>query len=78
MLSSAGAVILAAGYLLPLFYLSLSLFRGRPATANPWHATGLEWTTQSPPPAENFFRTPVVTEGPYNYPKPGTPGHERA
>ena len=76
-LSSAGAVILAAGYLLPLFYLTLSLVRGRRADANPWHATGLEWTVQSPPPVENFYRTPVVTSGPYNYPKPGAPGHAR-
>ena len=77
-LSSAGAVILAAGYLLPLFYLTLSLFRGQPAGDNPWRATGLEWTTQSPPRVENFVRTPVVTEGPYNYPRPGTPGHARS
>ena len=77
-LSSAGAVILAAGYLLPLFYLTLSLFRGARAGDNPWEATGLEWTTQSPPAVENFFRTPVVTTGPYNYPKPGTPGHARS
>ena len=67
-LSSAGAVILAAGYLLPLFYLTWSLFRGARAPDNPWGATGLEWKTSSPPPTENFFRTPVVTEGPYDYP----------
>ena len=34
---------------------------------NPWRATGLEWTTPSPPPQHNFERTPVVVAGPYCY-----------
>jgi cytochrome c oxidase subunit I len=67
-LSSAGAVILALGYLLPLVYLSWSLFRGPKAPSNPWHATGLEWTTRSPPPEDNFEQPPVVTTDPYAYP----------
>ncbi len=76
-LSSAGAVVLAAGYLLPLFYLTWSLFRGARAPNNPWDATGLEWTTASPPPTENFYETPVVTSGPYDYPPLGPePGPE--
>jgi cytochrome c oxidase subunit I len=66
-LSSAGASILAVGYLLPLAYLLWSLRYGRIAGPNPWQATGLEWTTPSPPPRDNFEATPVVTEEPYNY-----------
>ncbi len=69
-LSSAGAVILAVAYLMPLAYLTWSLIRGEEATANPWDATGLEWHTQSPPRTENFAVTPVVTQPPYYYPKP--------
>jgi cytochrome c oxidase subunit 1 len=69
-LSSAGAVVLAVGYLMPLFYLTWSLLYGRRAPANPWGATGLEWQTASPPPTGNFARPPVVTSGPYNYPMP--------
>ena len=69
-LSSAGSVILAAGYLMPLGYLTWSLFRGERAPDNPWGATGLEWKTRSPPPKENFAVIPTVTEGPYNYPPP--------
>ena len=42
-LSSAGATILAVGYLLPLAYLTWSIFYGEHASANPWGATGLEW-----------------------------------
>jgi cytochrome c oxidase subunit 1 len=67
-LSSAGASILALAYLLPFGYLIWSLFKGARATANPWGASGLEWTTPSPPRTENFEETPVVTGGPYVYP----------
>jgi cytochrome c oxidase subunit 1 len=67
LLSSAGASILAVAYTLPLLYLAWSLFWGRKASANPWRATGLEWTTPSPPPKHNFERTPVVTHEPYRY-----------
>lgn len=67
-LSSAGASILALGYLLPLFYLTWSLWFGKPASANPWGATGLEWQTPSPPTTENFASTPTVTRPPYDYP----------
>jgi cytochrome c oxidase subunit 1 len=66
-LSSAGASILAVAYILPLGYLGWSLLRGERAGPNPWRATGLEWQTSSPPPKQNFERTPVVTEGPYQY-----------
>jgi cytochrome c oxidase subunit 1 len=69
-LSSAGATILAVGYLLPLGYLTWSLFYGERASANPWNAIGLEWRTASPPLTENFVSTPTVTEPPYNYPPP--------
>src|SRR5512136_1356170 len=66
-MSSAGASILAVGYFFPLTYLIWSLFKGEPAGANPWGAKGLEWTTTSPPPTENFHTIPVVTEEPYDY-----------
>jgi cytochrome c oxidase subunit I len=66
-LSSAGASILAVGYALPLFYLLYSILAGARAPANPWGATGLEWSTPSPPPPENFAVTPTVTRPPYQY-----------
>jgi cytochrome c oxidase subunit 1 len=74
-LSSAGATILAMAYLLPLGYLTWSLFYGKRASANPWGATGLEWQTASPPLTENFVSTPTVTEPPYNYPPPEVVQH---
>jgi cytochrome c oxidase subunit 1 len=66
-MSSAGASILAVGYLLPLVYFIWSLKYGKVAGPNPWGATGLEWQTPSPPPPDNFETTPVVTAGPYEY-----------
>jgi len=66
-LSSAGAGILAVGYLLPLCYLLWSWFRGRPAGDNPWHAQGLEWHTRSPPPKDNFDAPPDGGHDPYDY-----------
>jgi cytochrome c oxidase subunit 1 len=66
-MSTAGASIMALGYILPLCYLLWSLRWGKPASANPFNATGLEWQTSSPPPTDNFDQTPVVTHEPYCY-----------
>src|SRR5579859_2049538 len=66
-LSTAGASILAIGYLLPAMYLLWSLKYGAVAGANPWRAAGLEWKIQSPPLADNFLTIPVVTEEAYDY-----------
>jgi cytochrome c oxidase subunit 1 len=67
-MSTAGASILALGYALPLVYLLWSLRFGKKAGPNPWGAVGLEWTTPSPPPKDNFHETPVVTWDAYDYP----------
>ena len=67
LLSTAGASVLAVGYLLPMIYLLWSLRYGPIAEANPWGAAGLEWQTASPPPTFNFDETPVVTWEAYNY-----------
>ena len=66
-LSTAGASILALGFLLPAIYLTWSWLRGPLAGANPWGAKGLEWETPSPPPVENFQVTPIVTKPAYSY-----------
>jgi cytochrome c oxidase subunit 1 len=68
-LSTAGATILAVGYLMPMVYLGWSLRYGKLADDNPWQATGLEWKTSSPPPTFNFDETPVVTWEAYEYDK---------
>ena len=66
-LSSAGAMVLAAAYLMPLGYLTWSLIYGKRAADDPWGAKGLEWRTSSPPPKHNFIGTPVVESVPYDY-----------
>jgi cytochrome c oxidase subunit 1 len=66
-MSTSGASILAIGYLLPVLYLVWSLKFGQIAGANPWRATGLEWTTQSPPLTENFLQVPIVNYEAYDY-----------
>lgn len=66
-LSSAGASILGAGLTMPAVYLVWSLFKGPKAPDDPWLATGLEWRTPSPPPTENFSKTPIVTWEAYEY-----------
>ncbi|MEJ5171218.1 MAG: cbb3-type cytochrome c oxidase subunit I, partial [Fimbriimonadales bacterium] len=65
--STAGASILAVGFLIPAVYLLWSLKYGAPAGPNPWGAKGLEWTIASPPPTTNFLEIPVVREEPYAY-----------
>jgi cytochrome c oxidase subunit 1 len=66
-MSTAGASILAVGYVLPLCYFIWSLRYGQLAGPNTWRATTLEWQTSSPPPTQNFLETPIVTESPYEY-----------
>jgi cytochrome c oxidase subunit I len=68
-LSTAGASVLAVGYLMPMVYFIWSLRYGAVAGANPWGATGLEWSVSSPPPPHNFEEIPVVTTDAYDYSK---------
>ena len=66
-LSTIGAYIMGIGFLLTAYCLFQSLRSGRKAPANPWGGNTLEWACSSPPPYYNFHKTPVVTEGPYEY-----------
>jgi cytochrome c oxidase subunit 1 len=66
-MSTAGASILGAGYVIPLVYFAWSMRYGKVASANPYGATGLEWQTSSPPPTENFEEIPIVTDEAYAY-----------
>jgi len=69
-MSTAGASILGAGYLIPMIYLTWSWFRGPKSDQNPWAAKGLEWeASPTPPPTFNFETTPIVTQEAYAYAK---------
>ncbi len=66
-LSTAGATILGAGYLIPMIYFIWSLRRAPLSGTDPWGARGLEWEIPSPPPTENFVVSPIVTEATHHY-----------
>jgi cytochrome c oxidase subunit 1 len=66
-LSTGGAVLLGGALLLALGNLIIALVWGGRASANPWRSRTYEWLTASPPPTENFPRTPVIDRGPYDY-----------
>jgi cytochrome c oxidase subunit 1 len=65
-ISTVGSFLMAIGFFVILFYLLHSLYRGRPAPANPWGGNSLEWWTPSPPPHDNFETTPAA-EDPYDF-----------
>ena len=67
-MSTLGASIMAAGYLLALAYFLHSIIAGKTAPRNPWGATGLEWNeADSPPNEHNFAHPPVVDREAYDY-----------
>jgi cytochrome c oxidase subunit I len=60
MITSIGSFVFAAGVLLFVVNVLVSLRRGAPAPENPWDAPTLEWATPSPPPPYNFAVVPTV------------------
>jgi len=65
---SIAALVTGAAQFIFLYNLIYSRFRGKPAAANPWEATSLEWSVPSPPPWDNFDgKHPVVYHDPYQY-----------
>lgn len=65
--SSYGSWVLGLGFVVMAVYLIHSLFRGKPAPANPWGGLSLEWQTSSPPPHHNFDETPDLEHDPYDF-----------
>ncbi|HVT09543.1 MAG TPA: cbb3-type cytochrome c oxidase subunit I [Polyangia bacterium] len=69
--STAGASLLAFGFIIIAIYLIYALVHGRLAGDNPWDSRGVEWMTTSPPDKHNFHETPVITVDPHSYQNPG-------
>jgi cytochrome c oxidase subunit I len=65
--STAGASLLAFGFVIIAIYLGFALFYGPVAGPNPWGSRGYEWMTPSPPPTENFDVTPSYEHPPHDY-----------
>jgi cytochrome c oxidase subunit 1 len=65
--STAGASVLAMGFVIILIYLLVSLKHGQAAGPNPWRSRGYEWMTLSPPPVENFLTQPTYPRPPHQY-----------
>ena len=65
--STIGSYMIATGFVIGLVAVIHALRNGKIAGDNPWGGKTLEWTTASPPPHENFLKTPIVTAGPYEY-----------
>jgi cytochrome c oxidase subunit 1 len=72
--STIGSYILGLGFLVMFYCFAKSIRSGEPAPANPWGGKTLEWMTPSPPPTENFLKTPVLTHGPYDFNPPAHQG----
>lgn len=68
---SWGAWALALAQIPFILNFFISLFAGKKAVDNPWHATTLEWATPTPPPHGNFLTPPQAYRGPYEYSVPG-------
>jgi cytochrome c oxidase subunit 1 len=65
------AILLGLFQIVFLVNFFWSLFSGKKAEKNPWHANTLEWEAPSPPPHGNFGEIPTVYRGPYEYSVPG-------
>jgi cytochrome c oxidase subunit 1 len=61
MISTIGAFAFALGLAVFVGNALISMWRGKPASPNPWDASGLEWATSSPPPPYNHLHIPLVS-----------------
>jgi len=60
LVSTIGAFILGASFLIFIYNVIWTRKRGQPAGKNPWNAATLEWSMSSPPPVYNFSVLPRV------------------
>jgi cytochrome c oxidase subunit I+III len=60
LMATAGAFVLALGFIVVCYDVVRSLRREPDAGVNPWDADSLEWATDSPPPSYGFYTPPVV------------------
>jgi cytochrome c oxidase subunit 1 len=69
---SVAAVVTITAQLIFLFNFFWSMWKGKKADINPWHATTLEWSVPAPVPHDNFGgHEPRIYRGPYEFSVPG-------
>jgi cytochrome c oxidase subunit I+III len=67
-MATAGAFLFAASFLVMFYNLFTSMYSDRVVEKSPWAYTGsAEWSTESPPPTENFPGTPTFANGRLNF-----------
>jgi cytochrome c oxidase subunit 1 len=66
-ISGIGGYLMLLGIGLMLYNLSASFKRKEAAGSDPWGGTTLEWSVPSPPPLQNFLKTPKVKAFPYDF-----------
>ena len=62
LVSTVGAFILAAGFVIFIYNMARSWRKGELAGADPWDGRTLEWSIPSPPPEYNFVEVPHVQD----------------
>ena len=68
LISTIGSWIVVPAILLLAYNMYRSVFKGKIVTEkNVWGGETLDWTTDTPPPHENFAEIPVVSTDPYQY-----------
>jgi cytochrome c oxidase subunit 1 len=67
LISSAGAYLLMAGWVVMAYNIVSSWRSGEMAGANPWGSKTLEWQVPTPVPLENFLVEPIVVADAYGY-----------
>jgi cytochrome c oxidase subunit 1 len=70
--STAGASLLAFGFVIILIYTTIALFYGEKVGRNPWGSRGYEWNSPSPPPKHNFDSPQVFDHPPHDYDSEGS------
>src|SRR5207248_10784128 len=60
LIATIGAFVFGLGILAMVINFIVSLWTGERAGPDPWGGDSLEWTMSSPPPPENFTKTPAL------------------